>query len=371
MRVSTGNNAAVQRRLQSGRVYIAALLVLCAGPVAATKYSAGGSVRLEGIYDDNIQLVTDDPDAVVGTRLTPSFSAGMATETRTFTVDGSLWFRRFDLQQYNSDDQQMRLGFVQRWEHDQLTLRVQGTRDSTLTSETLDTGRVGDVTRHEEYSASPSWTHTLNERNLVTLSGTYMTSRYGNTRFTGYDYWQAELRWTHILNDRLKLFLVGSHSNYESEARLLPTQILPSSLWQSSATTSIDDGVQIGGEYALSERLIASGLIGRSNNRTSYDVDDPGRYCERFGGFPTFFGLIIPLPGCREDKEGLISTLDSNLTWNTERHQLSANASQQNRPLLRGLYPQIAALSSQLELSPVGARHGVRRSHLWPQPRPG
>lgn len=283
----------------------------------AADYSAGTSVRVEGNYVDNARLTESDPISLSGSTVAPKFTLGVETERSDTTLDGNLWFRRFNRSEFDSDDQELRFNTKHSGERVDMSLGASMLRDSTLTSELLDSGRVANAQRHEQYQATPSISFFLSERNLISFQGAYSTNRYRGDQFTNYDYWQAGLQWTYMLNERLRFFSQYNHSDYQSDPR-------QSSFGQSYSTRSIDDGVQVGGEYALSEAFTVSALIGRTRNDSRYDIDDPNNAC-------IFLGPLLPACSLEDGKTNL-STGTGTLSWSNTRNQLSASLTQDTRP---------------------------------------
>jgi hypothetical protein len=299
---------------------------LCAASGDAAEYTAAGSVRMEALYDNNIQWTIADAKSVSGRTLIPEFSLGAASETTTADLQLHTWFRRFSISDYDSDDQDLQLSVQHKLERQQFGLSFKTVRDSTLTSELLDSGRVADARRHTQNLLQPSWTYLLSEKNLLTAQGSYSVSKYSGEQYTNYDYWQASLRWTHVLSERLRLFLETDHSDYQSAQRPFVFGFLGLAITQGYATSSVDNSVQIGGDYALSEALQLSLQVGRTFDKTSYEVRDPLRLCS------SAFAPISPLCSLQENRTQL-SLLDSSLTWSAgERSQLSASASRQTQP---------------------------------------
>ena len=307
-------------------------------PVQATDYSAGGDMRLGGSYDNNLQL-SEKRQSAAGETASGTFALRATTEQTTANLDSQLWFRRYNISDYNSDDQEFRGGITHSSEHSTYGLQVRAIRDSTLNSELLDSGRTFTAQRHEQYSATPSWSYQLGEKDLVSLQGSYAISQYHGSGYTDYDYWQSTLLWTHNLSERLRGFAQLTYSDYQSAP-------LPYFFEQSYATSSRDTGIQLGGDYAFSENITASLLAGVTRNRTDVQVKDPFQICTS----PIAF--LSPICGL-SDSSSTVSTLDANATWSGLRSDLKLDISRSTQPSSNGYIQQ----SQQLNLD--------WRYHIW------
>ena len=323
----------------------ASVLATIVIPAGATDYSAGGDMRLSGSYDNNLQL-SEKRQSAAGETASGTFALRATTEQTTANLDSQLWFRRYNISDYNSDDQEFRGGITHSAEHSTYGLQVRATRDSTLNSELLDSGRTFTAQRHEQYSATPSWSYQLGEKDLVSLQGSYAISQYHGSGYTDYDYWQSSLLWTHNLSERLRGFAQLTYSDYQSAP-------LPSFYGQSYSTSSRDKGIQLGGDYAFSENLTASILAGATRNRTNVQVKDPANFCG-YAAFLAEIGFTISAPLCGlSDSTSTVSTLDANATWNGLRSDLKLDISRSTQPSSNGYIQQ----SQQLNLD--------WRYHIW------
>lgn len=318
----------------TGGFVACALLAVLAQPATAADYSLGGAVRIDVNHDDNIRLFEDGGPSAFGQTVAPSLKMGAKTEQLEASLDTQLRFLRFNRSELDTDDQTLQGNLRWLGKRNELSLLTRWIRDSTLTSEQLDSGRVGNASRRETYLVQPSWTHYLTERNMLTLSGAYNDTQYRDDAFVDYDFAQGNLRWTHILNERLHLLTQAIYSDYQSADRDFPM------FRQSYSQQTEDIGLQVGAQYEWSEKLSGTALIGRSRSKQSYDLNDPMGICS------TFFGSFAPL--CQlEDTDENLSTLDANLNWNSERHQLTANVNRSTQPSSDGQ----ALESTQLQTS--------------------
>lgn len=293
----------------------------------AADYSAGGQLRQDASYDNNIQLSTNRQSAF-GHTSSASFDAGVETEQSSANLDSQFLFRRFDVNGYDSDDQILNTNLSHSFERSTIGLRLSAVRDSTLTSELLDSGRAFNSDRHEQYSASPNWSYKLGESDLLSLQGSYATSHYQGVSYTDYRYWQTSLLWTHSINERLRGFAQVSYSDYQSDP-------LQSAFGMSYASGSKSTGAQIGGDYQLSENFSASLLAGVTRGRATVEVSDPQNFC----AFAKFFGFNAPLCALK-DSTSTSSTFNSSVTWSNPRNDIKLDLNRSTQPSSNG-YEQL------------------------------
>lgn len=314
------------------RTAVAGLIVMVAASCASgANYKLKTSVKMDSLHDSNIRLLEDDGPSAFGYTTSARFGLGVETGQWETSLDTRIAFLRFNHSALDSDDQD--LSFQLRWrsERHEAALTSSWVRDSTLTSERLDSGRVGDASRRDSKLLQPSWTYSLSERNLLTLSGAYIDREYRDPTFVDYDYTQSSLRWTHLWNERLQLLLQAQYSDYQS-AHLASGPFL-----QSHAQHSEDAGLQAGARYQWTENLTVTALIGRSHTEQRYDVKDPLGFCT------TIFAPFMPL--CQlQDSHSKLSTADATLAWNDERNQLAASLSRATQPSSDGQVLEVSQL---------------------------
>lgn len=301
------------------------------GCVTAADYSAGGHFRQDASYDNNIQLSANRQSAF-GHTSSASFDAAAETEQTSASLDSQILFRRFDVKGYDSDDQNFSGNISHSYERSTIGMRLSAVRDSTLTSELLDSGRTFNSDRHEQYSASPNWSYKFSESDLLTLQGSYATSHYAGVSYTDYRYWQTSLLWTHSINERLRGFAQASYSDYQSDP-------LPSAFGMSYASGSKSTGVQIGGDYQLSESFSASVLGGITESRANIQVNDPLSFCPNADFYALFFGFSSPLCTLK-NSTSTSSTLDGSLSWSNARNDIKLDINRSTQPSSNG-YEQL------------------------------
>ncbi len=301
----------------------------------ATEYRVGGHLRLEANHDSNL-LMSEPAQSSAGHLAAARLDAGMNSETTNANVDLTLLSRRYGMEGLDSDDQTLNVRTRHQWQRSAIGLDLSGVRNSTLTSELLDSGRVGSAGRHEQYTITPYAEYQISEHDLLILRASFIDSRYLDDGYVDYQYWNSSLLWSHALNERLSTFAQLVYSDYQSDT-------IVAAAGQSYDTRSTEWGLLLGGEYQISETLTLSLMAGRSRNESTPSVQDPADVCS----FAEEFELLPLFPLCTlEESTSKLTTIDGSLSWRTTRNTLSTRISRRTQPSSVG-YVQV---SEQLDL---------------------
>ncbi|HEC17399.1 MAG TPA: hypothetical protein ENI99_12630 [Sedimenticola sp.] len=238
------------------------LMVSLPGAISAAQWYSESSVRIRGVYDDNIRLSRRYGEDVTGSILSGRMKAGRRTEITDINLSGSL-----DLKRYSGDDSldtnngEIEVDLSHRTERNQFGLNAGLVLDSTLTSELESSGRTQASKRRIRKTFAPSWTHTLSERTALTLSYTHVDTKYRDARLTGlYDYKYLVLgtTLTHRLNQKTQVAASLNASLYKASNRV------------DSRTRDI--GLTLGVSRDFSENFRAGIAAGMRYSETKYKL---------------------------------------------------------------------------------------------------
>lgn len=305
-------------------------LLIAGGNVAiAAEYSS--AFRIDSSYeiDDNIQLRETNETSIAGYTLSPGLALNYRTPTFSAGLKGTLAFADFDEEQYNSDDQKVALTLTETTQHNVFSLGAGVNRDSSRTSELLDTGRITNTAvRRKDLWLAPSWTHSINPRHAMQFSGRVQQVEYQSDNFADYDYQQLNVTWIMTLspNNSLHIQVFGNH--YENDQR-----------------TSVDSnsyGLQMGGVIKISENLSLTGLAGLMKAKTNYEVagafdtelTDSGIFETDLANSSLFNNATTV------QFENTTVTLDGSLKYQQQRYSLSLNVSSKTQPSGNGYEQQ-------------------------------
>lgn len=301
--------------------------------LSAAEYSLESGLTVKFNYDNNINLQVDDPDSLYGETINPTAKLKIHTETWKSDLKADLRFSTFNRSGFDSDDQVVSASTEKFTEKMLFTLNGSATRDTTRTSEELDSGRRSNE-RRKMYSLAPLFRYTLTESQYLTFSGTLSTSEYDDETYTGYDYIDTYAEWSYIYSEKLSYFVRANGSRYESDGRtqdFLFARFGGTAIIQEQTYIVATDGVgfQLGANYQFTEKLMFEGLFGDSRKDTEYTVFDDVNACDAIANDPTW-----QLRGaCSfEDQSSTTDLVNTSLTWEEERQTLSIAYSLQTQP---------------------------------------
>jgi hypothetical protein len=326
-------------------LFIALTLQCFSLAVSATDYTAGINLDIDAKHDDNVRLVKSNKTAISGVSLSPELTFGADTELTKTALTTQLSSGRYNNSNFNTDNQNVQFSTAHKFEKSNLGLDLGLIRDSTLTSETVGSGRIGDkAERHQRYQVAPSASYSLTEIDQVKVQASISRDDYKSDQYSDYKYTTGNADWIHTLNERVQLVARLTYSDYESDFRdvsVLRNRIVPAnspplffpfdvvetvSDTQQLATSSRDKGLQLGAYYLPTEQTSINLLVGKSRNTSDYRVRDPHAICQ--DAIPSDFSYCAGLPSSSNSL--LTAELDS--SWKNETHQLSLSLAKSTQP---------------------------------------
>ncbi|MFT5047297.1 MAG: hypothetical protein ACI8UP_004290, partial [Porticoccaceae bacterium] len=277
--------------------------VLLGLPVAmstwATEYSLNYNVISKYEFNDNIRLSNADEINISGGTLSLPATLTMRTERLNTSLLGELASAKYNESGYDSSYQNLQANATYGFESGELSGYSGYKRDSTMSSEFLDTGIVGlTALRQDSASAGVSGFHMFNEQNGLSAGASYSDIDYTSTRLQNYEYTTAYAGWLHHWSERTQLRLQAYGNRYESGNII---EVESDSL-----------GVQAGFDSQFSERFSVSLLAGLINVDTDYSTD-----------------LVLATP---EDENTDTYLIKGSLNYRLERHEFSTNVNSSTSP---------------------------------------
>lgn len=209
-------------RLNIGKAGVTALVAVavvvntCAARGAA--YSASYVLETGFEANDNVRLVASDETDLQGFYISPTVTFAVDTPTLSAALDTRLDFSRFNEEAYDSEDQALKGKGRYLFERGQFDVDAAFVRDSTRTSELLDTGRIGlEAVRKENFAAGGGFLYQLDERNALQLAGNYSEVSYQSADFQDYQVTGGSLAWVHAYSERMQVQTVLYGSHYETD----------------------------------------------------------------------------------------------------------------------------------------------------------
>ncbi|MGI9285656.1 MAG: hypothetical protein ACR2P1_09725 [Pseudomonadales bacterium] len=306
-------------------------------------------LRAGGEYDDNVRLDEDDID-IAGVVVSPKLNFGVRTERFDLALNTALDFARFNKSEYNSDDQDIALASSYAFEYNVFKAAAQIKRDSTRTSEFLDTGEIGETAaRREAQNLTLAWQHLFTEKQSLELSASYANVEYEstNSNLNDYDYAGINAAYAIALSDRTRLItqVVANRFGSDTFGDVLFGQRATGAVCQpgsfvvigttihrcpSFVSAEIEQdtyGMNVGVERILSEKLLFSIAVGANYVESSFDSREADIFSEQ-----SRLDLLAGL----EDEDDTSFFLSSTLRYSGERTTLSLNLSSNTKPSANG-----------------------------------
>ena len=269
----------------------------------ADEYSLEYGVEAGYEYDDNVRLTPDQQIDISGGVLSLPITLSARTETRNMELAGQLDSSKFNESDYDSNDQDIQGKISQKFERGELEGYAGYTRDSTRTSEFLDTGVVGlDAVRREAVQAGLSGSHLITEKNGVIAGVDYLSVDFAQEPYVDYNFYSGYLGGTHQWSERTRLRLQAYGNRYENGAQI--------------DVTSDSLGGQVGFDSELSRQLSTSILVGWAETQTEYKTS---------------------LPGFPEDDNAGALLFQASVTYRQERSRFSASVLNEPQPSADGV----------------------------------
>ncbi|NQX87054.1 MAG: hypothetical protein HRT77_00165 [Halioglobus sp.] len=302
----------------------------------ANEYSFEYSVQGGYEYNDNIGLRSEDEIDVSGGVITAPATLTIRSERLETSLIGELTSAKYDDSDFDSDDQNLEGRTQYLLERGELTGYAGYKRDSTRTSEFLDTGIVGlRATRVEHATAGGSVDYMFTEKNGLVAGVDYLDRDYDSPLQTDFDNISGYAGWRHQQTERTSLRLQVIAARYENDANL--------------QVTSDSVGAQVGFDSELSEALNVFLLVGWVNVDTDYSANASS---------------IVTTP---DDDSNDVFQMNGSLVYRQERNELSLEVSSGTRATGSGTLDESHRLNlsynfrwtegSRLRLALVGGKN--------------
>ena len=335
-----GASTVILKALQRMLLLVVLPSLLTSSLARAAEYSLQKGINVFANHNDNIRLTPTAPISLSGQSLQSTALAKIADANWDISLDADLRFNSFNRSEFDSDDQTVALAGNRETERQTFSLEAEVVRDSTRTSELESTGSglVSNLAeRRVQYVVQPQWTYLVTARNFVAVSGSFSQANYAGLQFTDYTYDSLRIAWTRVINENLRLTVAANGALYSPDSRTTTVAGVPPFTAPSfNVSTEIESesaGLQVGGEYAITENWSVSGLAGSTYTNQDYELVDPGGACSN-----QFLALFGRTPGAcsLEDSDSNDLVADVSMLWSGERNEINLGYSIQNQPSNQG-----------------------------------
>jgi|GEM_PF-664687 len=235
----------------------------------AAEWTVSGNLNQSLSYNDNVRMLSQNPEASAIYVLTPTLN--FARKTEVWDVQGSASYglqHYTDIEELNNNPQNYGLSTAYRTERSNTGLSASY---SVLPSQNFaeqDTGNFASNASRENISVTPSYSYQFTELDSLISSASYSKSTYSNAGFgnNGADFnnfnnnetksinvgWQRQ--WSELFMQSISVF----YSNYESTGQV--------------SASSDSYGINLSSSYQLSEKWQFSGTVGGRITDTSTET---------------------------------------------------------------------------------------------------
>ena len=293
----------------------------------AADYSLGYDAATSYLYTDNVNGSSSDPVSANAGIVNTGFKVKRTTENHELDIDLGLDFYDYNIEGYNTQNQDLQIRDQYRLERHTFTLNAGLVRDSTNTSEEFreqaDVRTEFSSDRSETSDFSAGWDYQLTEANRLTLNASRTDINYDSSDEVGYrsDAYSASI--SEIFSETTYVFLQLNHNTSDSDLN----EIFPglASTQQSSNT----DGLALGLNYSPTEQLLFNGYAGKSTVQTDPNAQDESGFCDTIFAdrFPQCFYL-------QNTQETEVDTTyaDIGVTWTDEVWDVKAGFNRSQQP---------------------------------------
>lgn len=205
----------------AGRILWAAVLLLFVQSVTALDLSWQPQLRLGTRATDNLFSRSGDEEAAWGFDTGGGLRLQAMSPEWQSTITPAFNFRRFAFGE-NADADEYNVRTQHQWAFNEralATLNVDYVRDSTLTTEVTDFGRINSAVNRDTVMVNPGIVLALDERTQVNLGFMFSDVAFEAAQgsgFVDYDYKQATTQVNHAYNEALTFFATAYVSGFRT-----------------------------------------------------------------------------------------------------------------------------------------------------------
>ncbi len=326
-RTQTTPMRSIERRRDRGRLLRHAawcFAILSLSSPRAEQWYVEPRASLQGSYDDNVRLTSDEPISSAAAKLEAEVESGRRTEDSEIGIGAKVLSTQYT-DASDLDETDGSLTWSSAYQLGRSRFKLDGTfdYDSTLTSEVATSGYVQVNKRRERVLLSPSWRYALSPRMQLDTSVSFEDVFYEDVKLLPlFDYADATtgVTLTYSLSERVQAIARASYNRYDA----------------SQVDTQSDTyGIEAGASYLLSESSSVSFLAGL--RRASAET-------------PTLFGTV------ESDNTGPLFELKVTKQFDVAKFNLTADRSL--LPSSNGTLLDTTGLAMSLDY-PLGAEWKV------------
>jgi long-subunit fatty acid transport protein len=260
---------------------LACVLWVTSFMVNSAEYSIDSKIGASATYNNNATLTAIEEREVRlnGSRVTPQATFGINTETVSSELDVRLELRRYDLDEWNTNDQYINYVLSKKLQKQTISFTAGFIRDTTRTSEFESSG-IATADRHERHTAGFVWDYSPTRRIFTRVNLNWSEDEYEDPfdRFSDYENYSISLLGGYQINEKLSVNLLGSYTETEFntvEQRVFYTDGNPFNVLtplQTAIPETKQNTFRLGVQYAFTETLSLDASLGKTDNTRSWEV---------------------------------------------------------------------------------------------------
>jgi hypothetical protein len=240
-------------------------VIFCSG-LDAAEWTVNGNVDQSLSYNDNVRMLSQNPEASAIYVLTPTFNFARKTEAWDIIGNASYGVQHYtDIEELNQNPQSYGLSTAYRTERSNTGLSASYSIAPSQNFAEQDTGNFASNASRENITVTPTYSYRFTELDSLTGSASYSKSTYSNdgsdSNGTGFNNfndnenksvnigWQRQ--WSEVFMQSISVF----YANYKSTGQM--------------SSSSDSYGINLSSSYQLSEKWQFNGTIGGRITDTS------------------------------------------------------------------------------------------------------
>ena len=278
---------AAYRKTLSWSVW-ALLVVFCDGGALAAEWTIGGGVQERIEFDDNVRLATENKEKAFGS--TTTLDVNVEGRTPASALNATVGLGKtvfFGVEGSDSFDQHLAAGGQHRTQRVTLSANAGFDRETTRTSEIIDTGRTDVDAERTALTLGASVSYRVSRLDSIALSSNFEDVSFdsGSGELTDFRTYGGGVSWSRPLTARVDLNVSLTASRYETQSGRQEEQ-------EESNSYSVDIGVtrallenlewrgSIGVTHVSTDfqELVGGGLVSRQRTSTGFNTDSGVSY---------------------------------------------------------------------------------------------
>lgn len=243
-------------------------IMISSNVALAAEWGITPSVNAQVFYDDNILLGTQNKIGTSGSVINAALALSRKLENTSLTFTDRIAVRHYgNYDTPDTNDNYMNLGYGYTAEQYSVSLNGGYSRESTITSELDDTGRVQVVRKVNQTTLAPAFNYQVSPHSSLSVSLSRQDKNYeaAITEFSDYTVDMINVNYSYTVSESTKLQAVLTRSKVDTPDGAFG--------FIGVSTLSQTNNYQLGLEYQLAEDMNISALYGKRDTRQDIEIN--------------------------------------------------------------------------------------------------